>query len=990
MKLITTLSVFFICSFVLVAQLPEYSIHQEQQEIYNAKGHDFEYYEQNNEPAQMPNQLKNNCTLEKYVFGWHPYWMNGNQVNYNWDLLSDMSYFSYEVDASTGNAITTHGFSTAQAVTDALNNGVRVNLCVTLFSNHATFLGNTTSRQNLITNLITLVQNRGAHGVNIDFESMSSSVSADYTSFMIDLCTQMHNQIPGSQVSIAMHAVDWSGFYDIPALEPHVDLFCIMGYDYYWTGSANAGPNDPLFHFQNTYNFTLSKSTTYYLDKGVPKSKLILGLPYYGREWDVTSHNLPASTTSNGTAVLYNVAKNNISGDYDLSNRNYEPESRSVYYNFFNGGTPVQCFISEEDELGERMEFINQRDLAGMGIWALGYDDGYTELWNEIQSHFTSCYEQNCTGTFHDIGGGPFKNYYNDENYTFTIAPSNAVSLDVTFSSFDIEQGFDYLYVYDGLDQNAPQIAGSPFSGTTLPSSFTTSSGAVTFKFTSDGGTVAGGFEGTYSCNTDLVSPSTSIDTPVSNWQTIDFTQSFIDEDDVNGTGLHKSYYHVSQWNNGVWKANENRGFFNDHFDDQSLTPEWTTETGTWSETANNTLLQTDESLSNTNLWANLNQSLSNHHLYHWKGRLTGTGANRRAGLHIFCDDSIATNRGNSYFVWFRLDDDKVQFYKVDNDVFGSPVVDNAFDFQENIWYDFKLIYDRVDGGVWIYVNNELVGQWTDASPIASGNYISFRSGNSEFEIDSLTVFRSRYPSVTVNVGDDPLDDIQVQNPSPNQPAGRVLSIVKDNAGNLSSIDESFVDVDWTPPHHYFVNDGDNTGTDVDTIYNNLVLQAHSHWSAVDTHSLISEYEYAIGTQPNLDDVVMWTSNALDTAVLNVSSAGFISGEWYYFSIRSTNNAGLVDTVSSDGFRLISIAGIYGEEFAIPKLYPNPSSSYTNVRSLNRIESVSLFTLEGKLISIDEVGSYEAKIDVSSISRGAYIVRVQEENQTFEIKLIKE
>lgn len=984
-----TIFIFLYCAFSVSAQFPNSSIHQEQLESYNAEGHNFQYYEQNNSPAQVNYQTKNNCILEKYVFGWHPFWSNGLQVNYDWNLLSDMSYFSYEVDASTGDPVTTHGFSTAQAVTDALNNGVRVNLCVTLFSNHATFLSNATSRQTLITNLINLVQNRGAHGVNIDFESMSSSVSADYTSFMIDLCTQMHNQIPGSQVSIAMHAVDWSGFYDISALEPYVDLFCIMGYDYYWTGSANAGPNDPLYHFQNTYNYTLSKSTTYYIEKGVPPSKLILGLPYYGREWEVTSHNLPAATVSNGTAVFYNTVKNNNSGDYDLANKNYEQESRSVYYNFFDAGNPVQCFISEEEELGERMEFINQRGLAGMGVWALGYDDGYTELWTEIQDHFTSCYEQSCAGTFHDIGGGPFKDYYDDENYTFTIAPPNAVSLDIDFTSFDVEQGFDYLYVYDGFDDNAPQISGSPFSGTTIPASFTTSSGGVTFKFTSDGNTVAGGFEGTYTCNTDLISPSTSIDTPSSSWQTDDFSQSFIDEDDVNGLGIHKSYYHVGQWIDGMWKANENRGFFNDHFDDQDLTPEWTSENGTWSESINNTLIQTDESLGNTNIWTNLNQSLSNHHVYHWKGKLSGSGTNRRAGLHIFCDDATALNRGNSYFVWFRLDDDKVQFYKVQNDVFGAPKVDNAFNFQENVWYDFKLIYDRIDGGVWIYINNELLGQWTDPSPISSGDFISFRSGNAEFEVDSLTVYRSRYPSVTVNVGNGPNDDIQVQNISPNQSAGRVLSIVKDNAGNLSTVDESLIDVDWTPPHHYYLNDGNIAGIDQDTINNSMVLQAHANWSVIDTHSLVNQNEYTIGTQPYLDDVVGWTSNAMDTAVLNVASSGFVFGEWYYFSVRSTNNAGLVDTISSDGFRLVSTAGLNEDSFNIPRLFPNPSSISTTVRAVNKIKEISLYDLNGKLISTQKGKGKEALVDVSKLSKGVYILRVKESLNTYELKLIK-
>ncbi len=100
----------------------------------------------------------------------HPYWSNGLQNNYRWNLLSDLSYFSYEVDASTARALTTNGWNTAPVIDSALANGVRVNLCVTLFSGHATFFANANAQTTLINNLLSLVQTRGADGVNIDFE----------------------------------------------------------------------------------------------------------------------------------------------------------------------------------------------------------------------------------------------------------------------------------------------------------------------------------------------------------------------------------------------------------------------------------------------------------------------------------------------------------------------------------------------------------------------------------------------------------------------------------------------------------------------------------------------------------------------------------------------------------------------------------------------------------------------------------------------------
>ena len=137
-------------------------------------------------------------------------------------------------------------------------NGVRVNLCVTMFSGHSTFFSSSISQQTLISNLIGMIQSRGAHGVNIDFEGIPSSQKTNFTNFMINLATQMHAAIPNSQVSTVLYAVDWGDVFDVATLAPHVDLFVLMGYGYYWTNSSTAGPVDPLYHYiSNSYKYSL-------------------------------------------------------------------------------------------------------------------------------------------------------------------------------------------------------------------------------------------------------------------------------------------------------------------------------------------------------------------------------------------------------------------------------------------------------------------------------------------------------------------------------------------------------------------------------------------------------------------------------------------------------------------------------------------------------------------------------------------------------------
>lgn len=487
------------------------SIHHEQLSNHNALGNaDASYYESKPYTTPIAGQ-KTGCNLNKVVYGWHPYWVGNAYQNYQWDLLSHFSFFSYEVNAADGEPLTTHGWSTSAAVDAALASGnTKVTLCVTLFSGHTTFFGSPTAQQTLIDNLINLVQTRGAHGVNIDFEGIPSSQATAFCNFMVDLSNQMHTAIPGSEVSTVLYAVDWNGVFDFSIMEPAVDQYIVMGYGYYYSGSGNAGPTDPLYHFGSTYNYTLSKTITYYLDNGCPSDKLVMGLPEYGYEWSTSSTAIPSSTTASGGAKTYAVVKNNTSGNYAQSNHVWESDSYTDVY-VFNSGTTKQCFISLDSAWRKRLDHINKTGIAGIGIWALGYDDGYMDLWNAMEDYLTDCYADPCSGSIHDFGGP--RNYYNNEDYTWTIAPLGATSLDIDFTMFDVELNYDYLYVYDGADDQAPQIAGSPFTGTVGPGSFTTSTGAVTFRFYSDGATVTPGFEATYSCNTQAA-PVASFNTP--------------------------------------------------------------------------------------------------------------------------------------------------------------------------------------------------------------------------------------------------------------------------------------------------------------------------------------------------------------------------------------------------------------------------------------------------------------------------------------------
>ncbi|MBL0330210.1 MAG: T9SS type A sorting domain-containing protein [Bacteroidetes bacterium] len=972
------------------------SIHQEESEKYahynfstNEQWDSLRTFETGiQHPIAKQKTLGRACNLNKRVYGWHPYWSAGLEANYDWNGLTDLCYFSYEVNSANGNAITTHNWSTASVVSTAQANGVNVTLCATLFSGHTTFFSSPTSQQTLITNLINLVAARGAKGVNIDFEGMGASHRTAFTAFMIDLCNQMHTAIPGSEISICLYAVDWSNVFDMAAMNPYVDFFIIMGYDYYYSGSSTAGPESPLYNFQTSYNYTLPKSLTFYLDQGTTNSKLLLGLPWYGREWATTSASIPSATSGVGTSsVTYSTMRNNVSGNY--STRAWDPISFSTYFPSVRGGNNWQAFIDDKTAFDYKFDLVNQRNIGGIGIWALGYDNGYNDLWNLIQDKFTNCAIIPCTDTIYDMGG-PSRNYYDKEDYTFTIAPTGATGLTLNFSSFNTELNYDTLWIYNGPSTASPLIGF--YHGTASPGLITASGNSLTLRYKSDVSTVASGFQAIWNCSVDLIAPTTTVSVP-SGWVTTNFTANFTDTDNVGGSGIEKSFYQVLENNGTEWRANNGNGFFSDNFD-AAIHPDWTVESGVWSITGGY-LNQTDQTNANTNIWAPLTQNLSNRYLYNWQGKIDGTGTNRRAGLHFFCDDATLSNRGNSYFVWFRVETGACEFYKVVSNVFSLvhsvPMTVNA-----GQWYDYKVLYDRISGKMDVYQDNNFVGSWTDSTPFSTGNAISFRNGNSDYMINDLKVYRSRLPSVTVSVGAAATNDVRFQNANPSSPSCRVKSITKDAAGNLSAISSQDVNVDWTNPSNVSIEDG--TSTDIDTTYS--LTQLSANWTnSTDPHSGITEYWYAIGTSPGATDIVNWTSNALSISKTH-SGLSLTPGQYYYFSVQSEDGAGLRSSIlSSDG----QLALLSTEITNISKdlnfiAYPNPFSETTTIayqlNDASEIE-ISLIDVLGKQIVLlqkqnQPSGQHQLIIDKTklNLSKGIYLLKLDVEEQELIMRLI--
>lgn len=503
------------------------------------------------------------------------------------------------------------------------------------------------------------------------------------------------------------------------------------------------------------------------------------------------------------------------------------------------------------------------------------------------------------TGTFFD-SGGIAGDYDDDERKLYLIQPADALTITLSVQAFGLEEDWDFLTVYDGEDLDAPIIG--EYTGTTISDIITSSGGSLLIEFRSDCATTDLGWEIDWTTIEasgvgDELPPITEVVIVDDTWYTEDFLVGFDDEDDSLGSGIKYSFYQVIDYDGLEWRANNDRGFLSDNYD-EALHPDWNVVTGTWAIVDDN-LKQSNEALSNTNIYADLNQTDYDQLLYHWAGKITGAGADKRIGMHFMCDNPTLTNRGNSYFVWFRENGDKIQIYEVVSDVFTLKQ-EVTYTFLPDTWYDFKTVYDKESGEIHVWVNSVHVISWTDPSPLAIGNSVSFRSGNSSYAINDFKVYHSRIDEELITVG--PTGDIRYQNLDIFTPSGKIKSIAVDSAYNMSTISSVFADVDWTVPLTIdYINDG--LDADISTTSSNTQLAAN--WSVTsDPNSGIARYWYAIGTSPGAVDIVNWTDNWYADTIVH-TGLSLTYGETYYFSVRAENGAGLLSEIISTNGQLL-------------------------------------------------------------------------------------
>ena len=353
--------------------------------------------------------------LQREVLGFLPYWKldTTTRASLRLDLLSTIAYFSIGVQANgylaRGSAsVPTSGWAgwTSPAMTEIISSaharGVRVVPTITMmawdydYTDMAALLNSSTYRSRLVADVVSMVRDRRADGVNIDFEPVPSSLRSQFTTLVRQIKKGLVDARVGSYVTVdtMAGAATWSTGYDVVGLSASgaADALMVMAYDFHYGGSSRAGGVAPI---ESDHIFAAGDALRDHL-ADVPPGKLIWGVPYYGRAWNTTSAAVNSPVRSPAQSVAFSYYWNDggtPAGGKVLGQRHgrkWDTTGQVPWFVFWDSGSGGyrQGYYDDPASLRVKYGLVNTHELAGIGIWSLGMDTGVSDLWNVIEDRF--------------------------------------------------------------------------------------------------------------------------------------------------------------------------------------------------------------------------------------------------------------------------------------------------------------------------------------------------------------------------------------------------------------------------------------------------------------------------------------------------------------------------------------------------------------------------------------------------------------------------
>ena len=225
-------------------------------------------------------------------------------------------------------------------------------------------------RREIVHTIASYVDRYELDGINVDFEGFSVRDRDSFTALIKELNTALGKF--GAVVSVDIPpdtGTDWSDPFDYKKLAKYADYLVVMAYDQHWSGGPKAGSVSSLPWMSGVVDDLLQH---------IPARKLVVGLPFYTREW-YTENGQVKSNDLSLPASRQMVSRHKGSLWWDQALGQYV----STYY---KKGVKYTVWLEDSRSLGLKTKTALERNVAGFAYWYLGSEspDVWTAMNNSL------------------------------------------------------------------------------------------------------------------------------------------------------------------------------------------------------------------------------------------------------------------------------------------------------------------------------------------------------------------------------------------------------------------------------------------------------------------------------------------------------------------------------------------------------------------------------------------------------------------------------
>ena len=377
------------------------------------------YFWQYNLPLVSPLSLLESYVAptrqkDKIVYGFFPYW----NLKYSDKLhIKDLTHFAYfAIDLNPDgtinkkinskelepgwNKLNSDAFGKVLYQVQLLNHKTVITVTAMDPELISSILNNESNKEMALNSILEVYRKFNFNSINVDFEYVGTpdqTTRTNFTGFVSSLkarCMIINAQCE-IDVDVFADTAAKVRLHDLKALSQVVDHVIVMAYDYYRKSSTQAGPVAPLRGacsennragncLEQDINTNLTQITQL-----VPSTKIILGIPFYGYEWQTATSEFMSNTYARSGSLATYQRIMSLFSDETISSlsANWSTSTLSPYLTYTQDDKFFQIYFDDPQSIGLKVDLVKSANLGGIAIWAIGYEVPYLDIWQPLSDY---------------------------------------------------------------------------------------------------------------------------------------------------------------------------------------------------------------------------------------------------------------------------------------------------------------------------------------------------------------------------------------------------------------------------------------------------------------------------------------------------------------------------------------------------------------------------------------------------------------------------